>query len=174
MKVLAYRDELAAAHQRIADLDEEVARLQGELGASPDVRVKLTELDAARLTALARLSDAEAFVRRASGIVGLVLSVPVLVFVLWLVSLRDSGHPLTGFIVSFPFVILGYLITRALAAPRVRRAKLDLSSIERQIDTLEAKRQVRVEVSPRPAEQAEIAEEEAAESEKEASKLWAR
>ncbi len=169
----AYRDELAAAHQRIADLEEEVARLQGELGASPDVRIRLTELGAARLTALERLSDAEAFVRRTSGVVGLILFVPVLLFVLWLVSLRDSGHPLNGFLVSFPFVILGYLIARALAAPRVRRAKLELSSIERQIDNLKAKRQVRVEVAPPPAGQAAIAEQEAAENEKGASKLWA-
>lgn len=170
----AYRDELAAAHQRIADLEEEISRLQGELSAPPDVRVKRTELDAARLTALEHLSDAEAFVRRSSGIVGLVLFMPVLAFVLWLVSLGNSGHPVTGFILTFPVVVLGYLIARAVAAPRIRRAKLELSSIERQIDTLEAKRRVRVEPSPRPVGQAEVEEEEVAESERPASKLRAR
>ena len=142
-----YRDELAAAHARIAELEQQVAELQaGGGGAAP----WLAELEAKRAVVIAEGKKGLGDPRRRWKTWGIIFGV--------LMTFAAAIAVVTGSLIPFlPLFFLslhpGLLVIWAIGSSRAQRAKKELAKIDEKIGDVKRMAQImgatRVNVEPR-------------------------
>jgi len=126
----AYRDALAAAHERIASLEREVADLERERAQAPERRARQLELSVARKRLQLELERARGDRRRILIGVAIFGFVGTAIFTAVIASLGPSGHPLNAFLVGAVASLALLAIVFGLSGTRARKAQDDLARLD--------------------------------------------